>query len=438
MKKIVTAAAIAAMAASFAAAEVTTSLNVRVRPDLYKVVGTTKDSSKDAYTTTTYADIDGFGGNKDTLAVKGSTDYAGVAAEITLSNPGNENGKDGAFAIDNYYGWLNWGALKFTAGTYDSRYTNRGNYTATEQGILDEEFSKTHGLSTKNGLSKIAFGKKVGFSWLGDFGNVSQVAAGNNNSFIADYTFNDIAGGKLLLKGGLVENGSSALYDDTTDTTKKDKDVFKQSEGYVFEAAWRKDGIAAVDFIFKNPVNKLYGFGLYVTPLMIANTKNVVVGFTYGMDTNDYDKNEGENGLDKAFAIDLRGQYNINSNMTVALGAKYESVSYQNDVTLTDSDGKNVEGSSASAMQVAAEFSYKVNDIVTAAFDFGYFNQDLTDVDSNSDDGSQFIVTSLRGKFTAGKNAAITTALRLNKVLNPKDGGTDYTFDIPVVLRVKM
>ena len=169
---------------------------------------------------------------------------------------------------------------------------------------------------------------------------------------------------------------------------------------------------------------------------MIANTKNVVVGFTYGMDTKDYAKDK--NGLDKAFAIDLRGQYNINSNMTVALGAKYESVSYQNDVTLKDSDGKDVKESSASAMQVAAEFSYKVNDLVTAAFDFGYFNEDLTDVDSNSDDGTQFIVTSLRGKFTAGKNAAITTALRLNKVLNPADGKTDYTFDIPVVLRVKM
>lgn len=446
MKKIVTAAAIAAMAASFAAAEVTTSLNVRVRPDLYKVTGYTKKGDKDAYTETVYANIDGFGGNKDTLAVKGSTDYAGVAAEITLLNPGNAKGKTGAFEIDNYYGWLNWGALKFTAGTYDSRYTNRGNYTATEQGILDEEFSKAMGLSSKNGLSKAAFGKKVGFSWLEDFGNVSQVAAGNNNSFIADYTFNDIAGGKLLLKGGLVENGENITYDDYNikydsdkDKIKTDeagKDSFYQSEGYVFEAAWRKDGIAAVDFIFKNPVNKLYGFGLYVTPLMIANTKNVVVGFTYGMDTKDYAKDK--NGLDKAFAIDLRGQYNINSNMTVALGAKYESVSYQNDVTLKDSDRKDVKESSASAMQVAAEFSYKVNDIVTAAFDFGYFNEDLTDVDSNSDDSSQFIVTSLRGKFTAGKNAAITTALRLNKVLNPADGETDYTFDIPVVLRVKM
>ena len=409
MKKIVTAAAIAAMAASFAAAEVTTSLNVRVRPDLYKVVGTTEKGDTDAYTTTTYADIDGFGGNKDTLAVKGSTDYAGVAAEITLLNPGNAKGKTGAFEIDNYYGWLNWGALKFTAGTYDSRYTNRGNYTATEQGILDEEFSKTMGLSSKNGLSV------KGDGWLADFGNVSQVNGGNNNSFIVDYTFNDIGGGKLLLKGGLVENGDSINYDSYTD---KDGNKFTQSEGYVFEAAWRKDSLVAVDAIFKNPAKDAFGFGLYVTPLMIPNTKNVVIGFTYGT---------YEDVIKSAFAVDFRGQYNFNSAATLALGAKYES--YEKDVSNSDTE---------TAMQVAAEFSYKVSDLLIAALDFGYFNQDIDNNDDDDDDNSQFIVTSLRGKFTAGKNAAITTALRLNKVLNPADGKTDYTFDIPVVLRVKM
>ena len=442
MKKIVTAAAIAAMAASFAAAEVTTSLNVRVRPNLYKVVGTTEKEDKDAYTTTTYADIDGFGGNKDTLAVKGSTDYAGVAAEITLLNPGNNAGKDGAFAIDNYYGWLNWGALKFTAGTYDSSYTNRGNYTATEQGILDEEFSKAMGLSSKNGLlaslgkiGKDLFGednKDVKYSempnlnWLGDFGNVSQLNGGNNNSFIVDYTFNDIGGGKLLLKGGLVENGMGVIKDtegktseNTYDSyTDKDGNKFTQSEGYVFEAAWRKDDLVAVDAIFKNPAKDAFGFGLYVTPLMIPNTKNVVIGFTYGT---------FEDSIKSAFAVDFRGQYNFNSAATLALGAKYESL----ELDMDDADTET-------AMQVAAEFSYKVSDLLIAALDFGYFNTDIDNNADNDDDVTQFIVTSLRGKFTAGKNAAITTALRLNKVLNPADGKTDYTFDIPVVLRVKM
>ncbi|MDY2842529.1 MAG: hypothetical protein SOT81_00870 [Treponema sp.] len=467
MKKIITAAAVAALAASFAAADVTTSLNVRVRPDLYKVEkkAENKKTGKeaDAKTTTTYADLDGFAGASDTLAIKGTTDYAGVAAEITLNNPGNKNGKNGSVAIDNYYGWLNWGAFKLTAGTYDSRYTNRGNYTATEQGILDEEFSKTMGLSSKNGLSGTNFGKATEMAkcnWLSDFGNVSQVAAGNNLSFLADYTLNDIAGGTLLLKGGLVENGSStettytttgdgskytttantttteSVYDSYTDS---DGDSFSQSEGYVFEAAWRKDDMAAVDFIFKNPVNKVYGFGLYITPLMIQNTKNVVLGFTYG--TNKIDEDDGTS-IKSAFAIDLRGQYNINSQMTVALGAKYENVSLNGDGVKIFS--KNINGSkeyvdNASAMQVAGEFSYKINDVVTAALDLGYFNKDLTDADDYEDDGSQIFTTSLRGKFTAGKNAAITTALRLNKVLNPADnGGSDFTFDIPVILRVKM
>ena len=437
MKKIITAAAIAAMAASFAAAEVTTSLNVRVRPDLYTLTKKTKTDTKDAYTVTKFADLDGFGTASDTLAVKGTTDYAGVAAEITLSNPGTKNGSGGKFAIDNYYGWLNWGAFKVTAGTYDSRFTNRGNYTATEQGILDEEFSKTMGLSSKNGLAASTFGKATelnDLNWLADFGNVSQVAAGNNLSFLADYTFSDVAGGNLLLKGGLVENNSTQWpYDEYT---ADDSDAFMQYDGYVFEAAWKKDGTAAVDFIFKNPVNKSYGFGLYITPLMIQNTKNVVVGFTYG--TNGLDEDDGET-VKSAFAVDLRGQYNINSQMTVALGAKYENVSLNADgVQLKDSDGNKNYVDNASAMQVAGEFSYKLNDIVTAALDLGYFNKDLTDADDNKDDDSQFFVTSLRGKFTAGKNAAITTALRLNKVLNPSDGGTDLTFDVPVVLRIKM
>ena len=180
---------------------------------------------------------------------------------------------------------------------------------------------------------------------------------------------------------------------------------------------------------------------------MIQNTKNVVLGFTYGTDKGDDTITSGDGKsyatIKSAFAIDLRGQYNINSQMTVALGAKYENVSLNGDgVSLATKNGtsglkKNVDN--ASAMQVAGEFSYKINDVVTAALDLGYFNRDLTDADDYEDDGSQFFNASLRGKFTAGKNAAITAALRFEKYLNPADdGGKDFTFDIPVVLRVKM
>ncbi len=166
MKKIVSAVALAAVAASLATAEVTVTNNVRVRPNLYSITNYTKTDAKDAYSSSTLWDLDGFGGSKDTLGVKGSTDFAGVVTEFTV------NGSDSSFVVDNYYGWLNWGAFKLTGGKFDLRYTNRGNYTATEQGILDEEFSKTMGISSKNGLGALkvdgtnALTKISSLNWL--------------------------------------------------------------------------------------------------------------------------------------------------------------------------------------------------------------------------------------------------------------------------------
>lgn len=426
MKKIVSAAALAAAATSLATAEVTVTNNIRVRPMLYSNTSYTENGTKDAYSDSKLWDLDGFGGSKDTLGIKGSTDYAGVVTELTI------NGSDNTVAVDNYYGWLNWGAFKLTGGKFDLRYTNRGNYTATEQGILDEEFSKTMGLSSKNGMTtlkvdttgdgkadtKLSALKEV--NWLIDFGNVAGPNGEKNHALLGEYTLDDIGGGQLLLRAGLTENAapasasvSSETYDSYTD---KDGNKFAQSAGYVFEAAWAKDDLAKFDFVFKNPLNKAYGFGLYITPLVIPNTKNVVVGFTYGT---------MKDVIDSAFAVDFRAQYNITPEAVFALGAKYESLSVK------DADAEN-------AMQVAGEFSYKVSELLTAALDFGYFNTDLDDNDDNSDDGSQYINVSGRAKISAGKNAAVTTALRYVHTLNPADGGAKGTFDIPVVLRIKM
>ncbi|WP_406033381.1 hypothetical protein [Treponema saccharophilum] len=433
MKKIVSAAALAAAAASLATAEVTVTNNIRVRPNLYSITNYTEKGTTDAYSYSKLWDLDGFAGSKDTLGIKGSTDYAGVVTELTI------NGSDNTVAVDNYYGWLNWGAFKLTGGKFDLRYTNRGNYTATEQGILDEEFSKTMGLSSKNGMTTLkvdtdgdgktdtALSSLPYVNWLVDFGNVAGPNGEKNHALLGEYTLDDIGGGQLLLRAGLAENSapssgktSAEAYDEYNVKDSKvvttGEDGFTQSAGYVFEAAWAKDDLAKFDFVFKNPLNKAYGFGLYVTPLMIPNTKNVVVGFTYGT---------MKDVIDSAFAVDFRAQYNITPEAVFALGAKYESLSVK------DADAEN-------AMQVAGEFSYKVNDLLTAALDFGYFNTDLDDNDDNKDDGSQYINVSGRAKFSAGKNAAVTTALRYVHTLNPADGGAKGTFDIPVVLRIKM
>lgn len=442
MKKIVSAIALGAAAASLATAEVTVSQNFRFRPDLLKVESIDKTvnatdatKNKDAYTKTTFGDLDSYGACSDTLGIAGKTDFAGFKVDLTLTsgitstgNLGGNEGKGETVAIDNYYGWLTWGAFNLTGGVYDSRFTSRGNYTATEEGILDKEFAKGLGLSGSLVGYLDADGKqqKWGTYGLKDFGNVSQVDASNYLSFLADYTLDDIGGGKLLLKGGLVENdaaGSSKLKNTDLSktpfvTTKNDdgNTTFQQSAGYVFEAAWANDEVAKVDVIFKKPVNKLYGVGVYITPMMIPNAKNVVLGFTYGTKKDTF----------SAFAVDARAQFNITPEAVFALGAKYESLT---------PDGADAE----TGLSVAAEGSYKLNDLVTLALDLGYFNYDLDDND-DADDGSQSFVASGRAKFSAGKNAAITTALRYTAVLNAaKDAGkTTGTFDIPVVLRIKM
>ena len=434
MKKIVGAAMLAAMVAGAASAEVTVSNNIRVRPMLYSITNYTEKGDVDAYSYSKLWDLDGFGGSKDTLGIKGSTDFAGVVTELTI------NGSDTAVAVDNYYGWLNWGAFKLTGGKFDLRYTNRGNYTATEQGILDEEFSKTMGLSSKNGMTTLKVDttgdgktdtalKDLSYvNWLVDFGNVAGPNGEKNHALLGEYTFDDIGGGQLLLRAGLAENSapssgktSAEAYDeynvkDNSKVNTAGEDGFTQSAGYVAEVAWAKNDLAKFDFVFKNPLNKAFGFGLYITPLVIPNTKNVVLGFTFG---------KMEDVIDSAFAVDLRGQYNITPEAIFALGAKFESL------TIADADAEK-------AMQIAGEFSYKVNDLLTAALDFGYFNTDLDDNDDNEDDGSQYINVSGRAKFSAGKNAAVTTALRYVHTLNPADGGAKGTFDIPVVLRIKM
>ena len=280
MKKIVSAALVASMVAGAAFAEVTVSQNFRFRPNMLKVESVDKKDNKDSYTKTTFADLDAYGACSDSLSIAGKTDFAGLKVDLTLTSGISKNGnyaeqkaENEAVAIDNYSGWLTWGAFNLTGGVYDSRYTNCGNYTATEEGILDKEFAKGLGLS--GNLVGLTDGKESG-KWatygLKDFGNVAQFDGGNYLSFLADYTFSDIGGGKLLLKGGLVENnGAGGKYKNTDisatpyDTAKNDDSntTFQQSAGYVFEAAWSNDDLLKVDVIFKNPVNKLYAFCIW-------------------------------------------------------------------------------------------------------------------------------------------------------------------------------
>ena len=91
MKKIITAAAIAAMAASFAAADVKITMNGRLRPYLYSHVET--DDGTTTKKANTWMDLDGLAVFEDTLkfAFTNADNSAGLTFSVNVKNANGTN-----------------------------------------------------------------------------------------------------------------------------------------------------------------------------------------------------------------------------------------------------------------------------------------------------------------------------------------------------------
>ena len=385
--------AVIVLAVSSVSAEIRIKEQARIRTSAYSVSKTEGGDKKAVLWNLKNASA------TDYLNFYADNEYAGVAIESAI-NAGLKNGAD-AITFDTYYGWLNYGALKFTFGDYDSRFTNRYNVTATEAGLLDSDIAK-YGLSNKISYGLTA--DKTGKTWLYDFGNVAQSAGGENLSLIADYTLSDIAGGKLLLKTGLLESE----YDKGTE--------FEQNAGYVFEAAWQGQS-ASLDLIFKNPVNKAFGGAAYLT-YKPSDALAAVAGFTAGVETD---------VIDLAFAVDGRLQYAFSKDLKATAVAKYSSYK---------ADGAD---DAESALEAGAELSYAASDSLVFALDA---RLDLTDLDDNEgkDLGENTVTVSPRVKISAGPAAAITAAVEFTQALNSgdNDAAVKTKVDVPVIFRVKL
>lgn len=385
--------AVIVLAVSSVSAEIRIKEQARIRTSAYSVSKTEGGDKKAVLWNLKNASA------TDYLNFYADNEYAGVAIESAI-NAGLKNGAD-AITFDTYYGWLNYGALKFTFGDYDSRFTNRYNVTATEAGLLDSDIAK-YGLSNKISYGLTA--DKTGKTWLYDFGNVAQPAGGENLSLIADYTLSDIADGKLLLKAGLLESE----YDKGTE--------FEQDAGYVFEAAWQGQS-ASLDLIFKNPINKAFGGAAYLT-YKPSDAFAAVAGFTAGVE---------KDVIDLAFAVDGRVQYAFSKDLKATAVAKYSSYK---------ADGAD---DAESALEAGAELSYAASDSLLFALDA---RLDLTDLDDNEgkDLGENTVTVSPRVKISAGPLAAITAAVEFTQTLNSgdNDAAVKTKVDVPVIFRVKL
>ena len=414
MKKVIGVAVAASLFAGMAFAEVSVYLNARLRSNMYHFTKD-KNGNKETYT----FDLNGasaHGGSDvmaDTLGFKANTDYAGVKLELTekeltgevdVSDDDNtKKNRDvsvGKAMVNDakWSGWLRFSGLTLSFGQFDSRFISRYNTTMGESGLLDSSYAKY-------GLASLATGDA---KFLKDANNFSAVAGSRKNVLIADYTFADVAGGKLLVKAALLENDYKKDEDDASD-----KKYTKA--GFGFEADYQSDSVA-VQALFKKLNEDQMILGAYVEPKGLP--VNAVLGFTYG---SEKDK------VKSAFAIDGRLQYKADA-LTLAGLVKYESGKADTDGAKTDT-----------ALAAGAEVSYVVNDKIGAFFDIMYINADLDDDDKGAVTGKASKIQVRPGVvFTAGKDAAITAAFQYDNYIDSDDRDTKTEYSIPVIFRVKL
>lgn len=458
MKKIVSVFVLGAVAASIATAEVTVGINSRTRPSLYTSTETFADKSKES-TILDFSNAE----HSDDFAFAAKGENCGIAATLTLSNGqdtyattgvetphGNANAPQYIDLKGKYYGWMNFGALKITAGRFDSRLVERHSLSTIDDGLADSDTAK-FGVSNAivTGLAKtdeaVTGLDTIGKTFLYDFSNVSAIGGTRVNSVFVDYTIDEIGAGKLLVKGGVLANNYTTQSSDDWNT----KDKTKVGAGFAADVGYLSDTIDA-DVVFKMPSQHAFGFGLYGDVKAVENLK-LAAGFTYGASSEydtytysvekDKDTNEekekittGKQSKYNAMAFDLRAFYQINEQFLAGVQAKYSSLK-------VDSKDANT------SLELVASAQYTISELLAAQFDIGYYNEDMGDavkVDNKGNWGETTLKVRPGVKVNASKNAYISAAFEFTTALNGSDakdakaGITKQSIALPVVFRVQL
>ncbi|MBO6217942.1 MAG: hypothetical protein J6N81_00005 [Treponema sp.] len=434
MKKIVSAAIVASvMAGSLFAADASIKLNARSHYTPYEK-SFVKDNSTTANDT---QKISQFAKSNDAMDIEIKNDYAGAHIGLAL------NGGTGTVAVDTkYYGWMNFGNAKVTAGVFESVFTKRQNKTINEEGLTDDGNIKNYGLSKILAITTGAGAIRAsGASFMVDANNIGANCGDRVWSGIFDYTFADVAGGKLLLKAAVVDSvtdaGASgrnevtnAYRTDTTDDTRT-----TVGTGFAFDAALQREDFSVEGMVRTSGYYNV-ATGVYFTASKLIPDTTAVLGFTYGSQSK---KNDGTTLAGttvatagwNAYAIDWRFVNNSIDKVTLVLNGKYESLTAKTD------DAKAETG-----LYVVGEIGYALSDLIDLGFDAGIYMCDLDDEDK-SDKGENYFQIRPSVGIKAGKGAKITAALNYKQLLNTGDIADTSTtairtISVPVVFRVKM
>ena len=282
MKKIVSAVALAAVAASLATAEIKTSLNYRTGIDVLTHTfgdNTTVLNAETANRTTS-----------DSLSFKDSGEYGGMELELTATGKAAEN----KIELAKYNGWVNFGDFMFKSGKWDARAVGR-----VTNDIGNHE-GKFWGELTKPGLA----------DKLGTQGKGSDISQQSNKKLTNMLAYNNKDLG-LEARVAFQETDTANGYGKSA----SDDWVFANDLWFV-EVGYTLDGLGRI-LVDAKTSYKDQAFALFVEPKLAGLEQlTSLVGFTYEQDSS-AKKANGDAQREVALGFDARARYAINEQLSV-------------------------------------------------------------------------------------------------------------------------
>lgn len=434
MKKIVSAAALAALTLSAFAADLKLTQDIKFQPVIASF-----NIPNEGDTVQTWFSIPST--LKDTVAI---TLTEGPVEAYLKTDVATDK-----IALNAAYAKIGVGAANFWAFYNDARFTNRVTTDQNDLSFIETNYTAPGSISFMGKLgvnNKAKFvattkNNKVSFAALKGVGVDSDghglLQGSKKPAFVFDYTLADVLPGKLLFK--FVAKYNPAIADTYTKvTTYKDDKGTKGDEYYTktsgsegsgwekvpaaftYQVSYSQDDLGNIDLIANVDRDKVASFAGFYNTAKVIEALNATVGFTYGFNNVDED-NKVTN-----MAADLRARYAINEALAAGIYMNWTSTK------TGDADAQGL-------VSTVLNANYKVNGTFKAFVEAGL--NFLTNSDARKVGGTQ-LAAQIGGIITPSKGATITTGVQLGVtgigVEDAYKSAKTTNIAIPLSLHVKL
>lgn len=435
MKKIISALALGAVAASLATAEMKVSLNYRNGVELFKYVnqganGRSTDDYGNVYidsgfdsegTTSTLFNLTGWNAGKDNIGLTASGDIFTVKATLQPQIASNS---------------ILWHIFDVTANLGDVKL--EAGWNGDGVGMA---FRVKKDADSGNEEGKVFETYKPGSIFSSSVGRCST----NQVSFNTDRNLFALASYNLGLDAFSVKLTGALMFDRTWNS---DSELNDGNLGWSIFLDPKVPGILDAELFVKAIKTGAAGTdkktqlvtGAYFSPKMVSILADSAIGTSFVF--ND--------GKMQEFNFDWRAYVKVSGDLTITYFGKFSKLVSNDDTSYSEVDGDAVgalaglsgfKSSQALWNMVAAR--YKINDLVTGILSIG----ELTDLDSGfqggryAADGTQIFVHP-HAQIYANKNASVVAGVVLGLGGIGADENAnkdvDVLINVPVMFRVKM